>query len=403
MKSPRPARADPLALRDSRVRSEVGTTVSSVPSELARREPTMSMRLVYPFVAAARRRGVDSRTLRFLDHADPDSRLPARTAIELLRTAVRLTQDPELGLLAAVETTAGDYGGFEYAAGSSQTVGEALEFLTRNYFLIDEASILRYRVAGGWVRVSVLQPDALVCRAGVDFTLAMLYLAYLRWVGSEPGEYDVWLPYPKPEDLSAYHSLFGPTAALHFGANECGVGFRERDLALPLKMSDANLHGLLARYVERRYASERADACFVDTVRKRILEGLAEGQVGVARVASLMGVSRRTLARRLDREGTNFRQLLYDVRCACAVRYLLLETMSVEEVSSRLGYSEPAAFHRAFRSWFGESPSVFRARQRSRERAPEGSVGPGSPPHGSVAIPALGPPQRPERGDCARD
>jgi AraC-like DNA-binding protein len=101
----------------------------------------------------------------------------------------------------------------------------------------------------------------------------------------------------------------------------------------------------------------------VDAACTLILEELSNGKATIDRVAARLGMSRRSLSRKLEEQGTSFRRLLCDVRCACAVRLLLLESYSVNEISERLGYSEPAAFHRAFRSWFGATPMAYRQQQ----------------------------------------
>jgi AraC-like DNA-binding protein len=326
-------------------------------------DPTMSMRLVHPFVAAAKRKGVDPGMLRFLEHSDRDARMLASTAVGLLRIAVSLTQDEGLGLEAALETSAGDYGDLEYASGSCATVGEALDFLCRHYFVMDEAATLEYSCSGGRVHVFFRQPKELHSRASADFALAMLYLSYVRWVGTNPLEYEVRFPYPEPEDLEPYRRVFGPATKLCFSAQGSGVSFPEADLKLTLRHSDAKLHGLLSAYLRQRHAGKRSGDCLVDTTRRHIVEKLPQGQVRIDEIAALMGMSRRTLARKLEDQGTTFKQLLCDVRCASAVRYLLLEGFSVHQISDQLGYSEPAAFHRAFRGWFGQTPSAYRRRQ----------------------------------------
>ena len=79
-----------------------------------------------------------------------------------------------------------------------------------------------------------------------------------------------------------------------------------------------------------------------------------------ATVASALTVSERTLSRRLADEGTSFRTILDDVRCEFACALLQDRSLSVGDVAFFLQYSEPAAFHRAFRRWTGQAPGDFR-------------------------------------------
>lgn len=81
----------------------------------------------------------------------------------------------------------------------------------------------------------------------------------------------------------------------------------------------------------------------------------------IDRVAGAMGCSRQTLYRRLKAEGLTFEQILEDLRHRRAVKLLRDPALSVKEIGYRLGFSDPAAFSRAFKRWTGKSPAVLRA------------------------------------------
>lgn len=87
---------------------------------------------------------------------------------------------------------------------------------------------------------------------------------------------------------------------------------------------------------------------------------LSTGEVTAERVASSLGISRQTLYRRLKTEGVTFEELLDNKRRDLALTYLKRERMSVKAAAYRLGFSDPAAFSRAFKRWTGLSPSLFR-------------------------------------------
>jgi AraC-like DNA-binding protein len=337
-------------------------------------EHTMSMRLVQPFVKVMQRKGFDPKLVRFLQHADPDARILTSSAVALLRVSVEMTRDEGLGLLAALETTRGDYGDLEYAAGSCATVGEALEFVHSHYFVLDDATSYDSCREHGRLRISVLQPLELACRAVIDFTLGMMYLSHLRWVAGDPSDFEIWFTYPRPADLSVHERIFG-RARLRFDAPESALSFPECALEYPLRHSDPQLHQLLVRYLRDRYRTRGLSPSLIDTARTYILEELEDGRAKVDHIAQRLGMSRRTLCRKLEEEGTSFKRLLNDVRCARAVHFLLLDAGSIHQISDHLGYSEPAAFHRAFRSWFGATPAEYREQQRRRwgSAAPNGA------------------------------
>lgn len=82
------------------------------------------------------------------------------------------------------------------------------------------------------------------------------------------------------------------------------------------------------------------------------------GEAGIDRVARDLGISRQTLYRHLKAEGTTFESVLDARRRALAVRYLKRDKSSVKATAYRLGFSDPAAFSRAFKRWTGTSPSA---------------------------------------------
>jgi len=88
---------------------------------------------------------------------------------------------------------------------------------------------------------------------------------------------------------------------------------------------------------------------------------LESGEVGIERLARDRGYSRQTLYRRLKAEGITYEQLLDGLRRRLALRFMR-EGLSVKEAAYRLGFSDPAAFSRAFKRWTGSSPSAARTR-----------------------------------------
>lgn len=88
--------------------------------------------------------------------------------------------------------------------------------------------------------------------------------------------------------------------------------------------------------------------------------GTPPGLVGGAGGAHRLGISARTLQRRLHEEGTTFAKLVDEARHAMVVQMLAHRELAVGEVAFALGFSEPAAFHHAFKRWTGVTPAEFR-------------------------------------------
>ncbi len=122
--------------------------------------------------------------------------------------------------------------------------------------------------------------------------------------------------------------------------------------------------GEVAKAIESKASERRAPlraSPFQAEVERRLEPLLASGQVGIDRVARDLGYSRQTLYRRLKAEGVTYEQLLDGLRRRLALRFMR-EGLSVKDAAYRLGFSDPAAFSRAFKRWTGSSPSGMRTR-----------------------------------------
>jgi AraC-like DNA-binding protein len=97
-------------------------------------------------------------------------------------------------------------------------------------------------------------------------------------------------------------------------------------------------------------------------VESLLMPVLHLGDVGADAVAEKMGVSRWTLARKLKSEGTTFERVLDDLRRTMALHYLTSKKVSVNETAYLVGFSDPAAFSRAFKRWTGLSPRTMKSK-----------------------------------------
>jgi AraC-like DNA-binding protein len=128
------------------------------------------------------------------------------------------------------------------------------------------------------------------------------------------------------------------------------------------------LLGEVARAIEGKAKS--ASGPFRREVERHLKPLLASGTIRIEAVARALGCSRQTLYRRLKAEGVTFEQLLDDLRRRLALRFVREQGLSVKEASWRLGFSEPAAFSRAFKRWTGRTPRAMRSRVSPDRRSP---------------------------------
>lgn len=146
----------------------------------------------------------------------------------------------------------------------------------------------------------------------------------------------------------------------------CPAGRWQQAFAPPAKerrngTEAGRLFAFLGELIDTLGRPAAAKRCFKQEVERAIEPLLSLGEVGIGRVARELGMSRQTLYRRLKAEGTTFEAVLDAKRRQLAVRYLGLDRSTVKAAAYRLGFSDPAAFSRAFKRWTGIRPSAFRA------------------------------------------
>ncbi|MFP5383927.1 MAG: helix-turn-helix domain-containing protein, partial [Gammaproteobacteria bacterium] len=141
-------------------------------------------------------------------------------------------------------------------------------------------------------------------------------------------------------------------------------------LDLPNPASSPRIHAQMEKLAQARLAALPT----VETVSARVLR-LLEGQVGqrvldLDDIAEMMGISARTLQRRLSEEHTSFQKLHDGLRYRLACELLRKPDADIPTIAATLGFSEPATFHRAFRQWSGMSVTDYRRRPAAGDTSP---------------------------------
>ena len=137
------------------------------------------------------------------------------------------------------------------------------------------------------------------------------------------------------------------------------------DLSRPSQHADESLARVHEEFAERLLSSREA-AEVTDRVRRLLAEHLESGVANLSSVARQLGMSARSLQRRLSDEGTNFRELVDRLRCELAREHLERYQTPIAGVAHLTGYSDVSAFTRAANRWFGTPPG--RLRQQSGRR-----------------------------------
>jgi AraC-like DNA-binding protein len=295
--------------------------------------------------------GVDARVLR------EDGGVPlglAETA-RILAAAESQSGDALLGLHLA-ERTPGR-GVLAYLARAQPTVGAGLEsfarFASGNWGTPDAVRIAR---EGEYAAVVFGFSPALP-RHAAEYTVARTAISLGR--GRTPVR-AVHFAHPAGGAAAEYERVL--RCPVHFGALDTRIVLHAADLEREQRTANPQAAAALAAALASN--SPGAAAPIADRLAHVVDVALARGEsIDREVLARVLGMSGKTLARRLAEDGRSFRGVVESVRRALAERLLTDDRAELSAVATRLGFADLTAFGKAFRRWFGESPSAYRARR----------------------------------------
>jgi AraC-like DNA-binding protein len=293
--------------------------------------------------------------------AEPQERLSVRSQIALLDEAAIALKDDCLGFTLARDHDPREIGLLYYVVASSRTLGEALKRLARYSRVTNEALVFGYREGN---RLILNLGYAGIPRYSDKHQIEFCMFGLLRICRMLTGQNLV------PQYFSISHHRSGVTSEMarfvgtkvEFGADSDEFALNLDARELPLVHSDPYLNDLLLKYCEAALANKRGDRSHMRArVENAISPLLPHGRVVVGDVARSLGMSQRTLARKLSDEGLNFTEILQQLRRDLATRYLDDRKLHVSKIAWLLGFHEVSAFTHAFKRWTGKTPSEMRA------------------------------------------
>ncbi|WP_272084954.1 AraC family transcriptional regulator [Nannocystis bainbridge] len=346
-------------------------TLPDKPAALRALAPTFEVPLniaVCPPLVGAALAGVDVEALladvgidrRAAD--DADLRLGPAVRATLWREALQRSGDPALALHAAEAIPFGHFDVVDYVAGAAPTLGEGLAALARYFRIVRADFRLQFEADADEGRLRLELPPSFGPAApySIEFTLACMLTRFRVTTQVRFAPSEMRLGYPEPAHVSEYRRVFA--CPLRFGADATVLRFTRATLELRQPGADARLRVVLERAASEVLARQRAATGLTAQVRQALSQELRGGVPTCEQVARRLAIGVRTLNRQLQAEGTSFRDQLAELRCELALGYLGDRRLAISEVAYLLGFSEPSAFHRAFKRWTGHSPQVWRKR-----------------------------------------
>ncbi|MDH5675953.1 MAG: AraC family transcriptional regulator ligand-binding domain-containing protein [Myxococcales bacterium] len=328
-------------------------------------------RLVNPLLRLLRARHIDPdfipEPLRAADH---DERVPIELLHGAIESAADLLGEKYLGIELGTHFCLGELGPLDYLLRSAPTVREALEDAGRYAALQADGYriFLEPRRGGGLLR---LVDETSWPTTVADMAMSSAYTLHVGKRTPFTSQLECWFPYGTPRDPGTHVRCF-PGAKLRFNAPFHAFAIDDSYERAPQPGADPQLHEILRNHLDGVVHDMTRTAGLRARVRRTIERQLREhGDASVPVIARSLSMSRRTLSRRLQQEGTTFAEELDAVRSTLALSLVANSSRPLAEVAFMLGFSHVESFHRAFKRWTGTTPLAHRSQSVAVSSGPE--------------------------------
>ena len=290
-----------------------------------------------------------------------DMRLTARQQIQILCNGLRLSHDQTFGLRLGQRLTPATHGAMGFLASSSPNLLTALKAFQ---------TFLPTRISFAWLSLKST-PDALECYGTFDpgldqpthrvlsETLAVAFFECAEFIlGQPPTGTTTCFAYEEPDYSQRYRDYL--PGQIRFGAPQLMVRIPMHLCLVPNASANHENYLLAMRQCETMLAQLQPNHQSHTYQIQKMMLSHPPGALTEEEAAAALFVSKRTLARRLEKEGTGFRQIRDDILSQQARDYLCESQMPVDAIAALLNYHDSANFRRAFKRWFGLTPDQYR-------------------------------------------
>lgn len=289
----------------------------------------------------------------------PRATIDSSSLRTLIRNLLELSKRPDLGLVLGLRARISDFGPFGYAMMSRPTLGDAARLGMRFW-----------GTTGAEIVFEEIETETMLYwRPREAFPLGDLWqFACERWVAAVMGfslyntgatslPYEIELDYAPPDHADRYSQLLRRPVRFHCETTQ--LSFPKNALSIPSRFTSVESSELFARQCEALLRSRGSEDAIVTRLREIVVRSAGRFP-SLDEAAGELGVSGRTLRRRLSEQGETFQTVLDSTRADIALQYLTTTDLTVQEVASLVGFSEANNFARAFRKWTGRTATSVR-------------------------------------------
>ena len=281
---------------------------------------------------------------------------------------LKLTGDPLIGLHVGISTPNLLHGMVGFLIQSSKDVDQGLRMfssygsmvspMVKYTYTVDDVAILEIEQNKMWL---MTHPEP--ARHANDFLFAVIANTFLTLTGKRIVPLRIELAYAARE-ISEYQQFFG--CDILFNKNSNRIILDKRDLATPVLTSDQSMFSLFKSIVADKQALLATNSTQGNL--KQVLFMQFKGRIpSIEEAASALNMTPRSLQRKLLLEGTTFRDVAAEIRKDIALKLMQNPSIKISEVSDILGYSDPTAFRKAFKSWTNVIPGELKRMQQAKK------------------------------------
>jgi AraC-like DNA-binding protein len=296
---------------------------------------------------------------------DDSVRIAVRGQIKFVELVADALHDDFLGFHLARDYDLREIGLLYYVWNSSDLLGNALRRAERYSSIVNEALCFRARSSGNELALisRYVGINRLSDRHQIEFWVTSLVRICRQLTNRHLLPSYVRLVHRRNGGAARLEKFLG--CDVEFGAATDEVAFPETVKRLPVVYADPYLNKLLIKYCDEARAHRKAGRLtFRVAVENAIAPFLPHGKAGIGEIARQLGMSSRTLDRRLRSEELTFGGILSELRCDLAKRYLREEDLPISKIAWLLGYQDAGGFTHAFKRWTGKTPREARAQEK---------------------------------------
>ncbi|MCV6586955.1 MAG: AraC family transcriptional regulator [Marinibacterium sp.] len=284
-----------------------------------------------------------------------------RRYVQFSEMAADLLAHPEFGWEVGTKFDLRNMGRLGHFILQAPTLGAALTLMSRAFAMVQSDSVLDLSLSGDEATLTyrILDLNIWPRQQDVELTLSVLYGLLARVAG--PDWRPLCITFEHAPSPIWQNPVMGPRCRVEYLAAENSIRFPARLLDQPMQQQKTQQFLSISTALSNESRRMERAAPVTIQVRREILKRFGQSKVDQTEIAGTLGLSRRTLRRRLEDENHSFSKILSDCRVKRAEHMLALRNIPIAAIADYLGYADVTPFERAFRAATGLTPAKFRS------------------------------------------